>query len=147
MKFLDYPPVWLAFFLTLGWCQDIFWPVAADYAPLRVLGICLTAVGLIVTSLAVVQFKRHRTTIIPRKTPNAIITTGVFAYSRNPIYLADALILLGAAMIWQSWLAAILVPIFVWLIDARFIRGEEAGLRKMFGPEFDVYASRVRRWI
>jgi protein-S-isoprenylcysteine O-methyltransferase Ste14 len=75
-----------------------------------------------------------------------MVTTGVFAWSRNPIYLADALMLLGAILWLDAVLALPLVAVFVWLIQTRFIRDEEARLTLAFGPEFDLWAARTRRW-
>jgi protein-S-isoprenylcysteine O-methyltransferase Ste14 len=88
-----------------------------------------------------------RTTVIPRRSPTSLVTSGLFALSRNPIYLADLMILLGAIL----WLDAVLaLPIlagFVWLIRTRFILDEEARLAATFGPEFEHWARHTRRWI
>ncbi len=75
-----------------------------------------------------------------------MIERGVYAWSRNPIYLADALILAGLALRWDV-AALVLVPLFMAVIRRRFIDGEEAMLRDRFGPAFDAYAARVRRWL
>ena len=112
----------------------------------RFVGTALIVAGLAVMALAITQFLRHRTTVLPRETPAALIQTGIYRWSRNPIYLADAMILSGAALRWDLG-GLILVPLFMALILRRFIRGEEAGLRAAFGPVFDAYAARTRRWI
>jgi protein-S-isoprenylcysteine O-methyltransferase Ste14 len=88
-----------------------------------------------------------RTTVIPRRDPSALVTGGVFGWSRNPIYLADAIVLTGAVLWLDAVLALPLVAVFVWLIQTRFIRDEEARLTLAFGPEFDLWAARVRRWV
>ncbi len=75
-----------------------------------------------------------------------MITAGVYAHSRNPIYLADAMILAGAALVWDA-AALILVPLFMAVITWRFIQDEEAGMRAQFGDAFQGYAARVRRWV
>lgn len=85
--------------------------------------------------------------MIPRQTPSALITTGIFRLSRNPIYLADLLILAGFSLIWGKPLGLVLVPVLAWILFARFIQGEEARLRAMFGAEFEAYAARTRRWL
>ncbi len=114
---------------------------------MRITGLGLIAVGLWMTALAAIQFARHRTSIIPGRQPDAMITAGLYRLTRNPIYLADALILTGACL----WLGAIsgllLVPGFIWLIQNRFIRPEEQRLQAAFGPAFDRYRARVRRWL
>jgi protein-S-isoprenylcysteine O-methyltransferase Ste14 len=140
------PPTWLALFLGLAWAQSRVLPVL-DAGPVgRTLGAALILSGLVVMALAIMQFRRHRTTVLPRETPVAMIQTGIYRRSRNPIYLADAMILSGAALRWDAG-GLILVPLFMAIIRHRFIRGEEAGLRAAFGPAFDAYAARTRRWL
>jgi len=89
----------------------------------------------------------HRTTVIPHQTPSTIIQTGIFSRTRNPIYLGDALVLAGAVLWLDAVLSLVLVPIFVWLIERRFILPEEARMRRVFGPGFVAYARKVRRWV
>jgi len=96
---------------------------------------------------AVAQMARHRTTVIPRRQPAAIVTTGVFRLSRNPIYLGDALILAGLVLWFDVPVAAPLVCLFVATIRKRFILHEESGLRTAFPEQFAAYAARTRRWI
>ena len=112
----------------------------------RVAGAGFVVLGLGLMALAILQMARHRTTVIPRRNPSALVSTGVFALSRNPIYLGDALILSGAVLWWDVLIAVPLVASFVWLIQTRYIRDEEARLTLAFGPEFDLWASRTRRW-
>ena len=140
------PPTWLGLFLGLAWAQSRFLPVLPSGPGLRIAGAVLILAGLVVFALALVEFRRHRTTVLPRETPQSFITGGIYRLSRNPIYLGDALILSGAALRWDA-AALLLVPLFILIIRSRFILGEEAGLRMAFGSEFDAYASRVRRWL
>ena len=93
-----------------------------------------------------VQFWRHQTTILPREVPGVLITTGMYRVSRNPIYLADAMILAGCCLIWDAASLG-LVPLFMAVITWRFIRGEEAGMRRAFGERFEHWAGRTRRWV
>jgi protein-S-isoprenylcysteine O-methyltransferase Ste14 len=96
---------------------------------------------------AVAQMALRRTTVIPRRDPSALVTGGVYAISRNPIYLADALILAGVVLWADVPLAAPLVPAFMALIQRRFIRGEEARIAAAFGADFAAYAVRTPRWL
>lgn len=141
------PPVWLIGFLVAAWRLgglpggvDLGWGG-------NVLGmVCVLAgVGLIVA--AVVEFKKAQTTIIPHQVPNALITSGVFAFSRNPIYLADALILAGLILIWSAVYALPLIYVFIRLIERRFISPEEGRLTTIFGDAFTQYCAKTRRWI
>ena len=147
-KMIDMPPVWLALFLGLVWLQGTYLPVGPAPGPaVRLLGGALILGGLALILVAAWEFRRHRTTVVPHLAPDALVTSGVFALSRNPIYLADALILAGCALRWHAWPALLLVPVFMALIARRFIAGEEARLRAAFGEAFDDYARKVRRWL
>jgi protein-S-isoprenylcysteine O-methyltransferase Ste14 len=146
MKWIDLPPVWLAVFVALGWVQARWWPVGSFGALGDWVGALLVAAGLALAVAAAVEFWRARTTIIPHEEPSAIVTSGVYRLSRNPIYLGDALILTGLGLRWDSVLALVLVPVFVAVVTARFIMPEEGRLKARFGPEWEAWAGRVRRW-
>jgi protein-S-isoprenylcysteine O-methyltransferase Ste14 len=140
------PPTWLLAFLAVLWVQARFVPLVAPLPQTRHLGSWSIVVGVAVILLAAMQFRAQQTTILPREVPRAMIDTGLYAYSRNPIYVADALILAGCALRWDL-AGLVLVPVFAWVITRRFVLGEEAGMRAMFGAAFDAYAARVRRWV
>ena len=76
-----------------------------------------------------------------------MITDGIYRFSRNPIYLADVMILLGISLIWGSLVGLLLTPALVLVLDKRFIQPEEARLTAAFGASFDDYRARVRKWI
>jgi protein-S-isoprenylcysteine O-methyltransferase Ste14 len=143
---IDTPPVWLAVCIALAWAQARLLPVWPAGAGLRWLGLAAIVLGAVLFVAATVEFRRHRTSIIPRETPRALLTSGPYAFSRNPIYLADTLILAGLILRWD--LAALpLAAVFMALIQRRFIAGEEAGCAATFGPAWAAYAGRVRRWL
>ncbi len=113
----------------------------------------LVAVGLSVGAAALygavgAQFTKVRTTIdplAPHKT-TSLVTSGVFARSRNPIYVADAL-LLTAHAIWLGRPVALLgVPALAALLHPQ-IRAEEKALTTHFGREYEAYLTRVPRWL
>ena len=147
-KVIDMPPSWLVIFMLAVWFQTRLWnPFGFDSAAAFWLGWALILGALGFGIVAILQFRRHRTSVIPRNTPSAIITTGPFAISRNPIYLADALILFGFSLIQGSVIGILSVGAFMALIRARFIDGEEAGLKAEFPEEFAQWSARTRRWI
>lgn len=146
LRDIDIPPSWLALHIGAAWVLSLVSPpVFAAWG--AVLGPGLVALGALVMVVAALQMIRLRTTVIPRRNPSALVTTGLFAWSRNPIYLADVLILLGAILWLDVALGLPLVASFISLIQARFIRDEEARLTETFGPEFDLWAARTRRWV
>ena len=146
MAAIDLPPIWLIGHLLAAWLIGSLVPPMLGEA-IRALGGAIAGLGVLLMALAIREMVRARTTVIPRRAPTALVTTGVFAISRNPIYLGDALVLLGAVLWWDAVLALPVVASFVSVITARFIRDEEARLTEAFGPEFDLWAARVRRWL
>lgn len=143
------PLVALAFALVMAACARLF-----PWATLRLAGQAPAAAFLLAAALAVMafaigQFARARTTIDPLHLDKTrvLVAGGIFRLTRNPMYPALALILAA----WAVWLGnaagAVLVAAFVAYIDRFQIAPEERALRAKFGPEFDDYAQRVRRWI
>jgi protein-S-isoprenylcysteine O-methyltransferase Ste14 len=145
LAFLDLPPVWLILHLAVAWVLSLVSPPVFGALGDRA-GVWLIGSGVLITLLAALQMTLQRTTVIPRRNPSSLVTTGLFALSRNPIYLSDLIILLGAILWLDAILALPLLPGFAWLIQTRFIRDEEARLTAAFGPEFDLWATRTRRW-
>ena len=147
LRYVDIPPVWLLGFAALAWAQAQVVPWGAFGAWGKVAGAVLVVAGIGLAIAAALEFRRHRTTVIPHQEPSAIVTTGVFALTRNPIYLGDAAILLGLVLWWDAVPSLIVVPIFVLLIGRRFISAEEQRLARAFPEAFAAYSARVRRWI
>lgn len=149
LKWIDVPPVWLLGFAALAWVQASRFPAAlsfggpwADFA-----GGLLLGGGVVLILLAAAEFRRHRTTIVPHRDAGHLIQTGIFKRSRNPIYLGDALILAGLILRWDAVLSLPLVPLFVWVIEKRFVLPEEDRLRRSFRMEFARYCRKTRRWL
>lgn len=143
------PPVWLAAFCTLAWLQSTWWPMGLGFGPVWAdfAGGILVGGGLVLIALAAWEFRRHRTTIIPHETASSLITTGIFSRSRNPIYLADSLILTGLILRWDAVLALPLIPLFVWVLERRFILPEEARLKAKFIAAYHRYTQQTNRWL
>ncbi len=148
LKWIDIPPVWLLGALALAWWQKTalpmgsFGPVWAD-----LLGGILVGGGVLLMALAVFEMRRHRTTVIPHLEAASLVTSGIFSRSRNPIYLGDSLALLGMILYWDAVLALPLVPVFIWIIEKRFILPEEDRLDRKFLAEFARYKQQTRRWV
>jgi len=150
LRTLDLPPVWLMVCLGLAWAQAAWMPGPVPVPVpgwVAIAGAVVAMAGFALILAAGWQLWRARTTIIPRRDPTALITGGVFAISRNPIYLGDALILAGLCLRWGALSGVVLVPAFMALIARRFIAGEEARLKTAFGRTHDDWAKRTRRWI
>lgn len=144
-KDVDFPPVWLAAFAAAGGIVGRVIPYDLPWADL--LGPALVVLGLLLMAIAVAQMLIARTTIIPRRDADCLITGGIFRLSRNPIYLGDALLLAGLYIYWHATLALPLVIAFAWTIQRRFIEGEEERLAAIYGEIYEAYRMRTRRWI
>ena len=147
MQWVDLPPVWLAGFAVLAWGQARVIPAPIFGSWAVPVGWALVVLGVALGVAAVVQMLRHRTTVIPRRAPRDLVTGGIFALSRNPIYLGDALILTGVTFVFNALLGVALVPIFIAVIQKRFILPEEARIAQQFGTPYHEYTNRVRRWV
>lgn len=145
LREIDIPPLWLGLFAAAGWGVAQIAPLALPGGGL--VGRALVGMGVLLMGLAAAQMVVRRTSFIPRRDPAALVTGGAFALSRNPIYLADALVLTGLLILWQGALALPLVPAFMALITRRYILGEEARIKARFGAEYEAYCSRTRRWL
>ncbi|MEM0944641.1 MAG: isoprenylcysteine carboxylmethyltransferase family protein [Pseudomonadota bacterium] len=141
---LDMPPVWLAGFAALAW---LLAPSEPPGASMLWVGRGVIALGLGLALWAALAFRRARTTIVPKSRPAALVESGPFRFSRNPIYLADLVILAGWSLsLGAPWTLGLLVP-FWWVLEHRFIRGEEAVLTADLGEPYRAYCTRVRRWL
>lgn len=109
----------------------------------------LALVGACVSMLGVLSFKRARTTVNPMKpeSASALVSSGVYRVTRNPMYLGFFSILLGWAVFLSSGLACLVLPVFVLYMTRFQIEPEERVLESRFGREFADYKGRVRRWV
>ena len=137
-------------------CAGAMWYLASltplldiPKAALVVVAVGLGACGLFVMLAGVVSFRRAKTTVNPLKpeAATALVTSGIYRYTRNPMYLGMLALLVGWAVYLSSPVAPLGVAAFWLYIDRFQIRPEERALAALFGGAFSEYASRVRRWI
>ncbi|MCG3721951.1 isoprenylcysteine carboxylmethyltransferase family protein [Vibrio cincinnatiensis] len=109
---------------------------------------CFILSGIVGLS-AVIQFRLAKTTVNPTKPDQAstIVDTGIFTLSRNPMYLALLLLILGVAYWHQNGVSLLVVVGFVLYMNRFQIQPEERVLERLFGRDYIDYKSRVRRWI
>ena len=145
--FPDLPPVWMLGHGALAWAASRFVPIVRFDGPVpSLIGAVLAGLGAGLAIWAAIWFARRRTTIEPRERPSALIVEGPFRVNRNPIYAGMTLVLLGFAS-WLGTLSAVLAVLpFPFVIDRRFVRGEEDALRSAFGAEAERYMAATRRW-
>ena len=147
-KRVFYPPVWLVLGLITIFVLDQYLPLVRFSGQLATAaGSVAILLGLLLLVFAGGSFRQADTDMIPFREVRALVTDGVFRYTRNPMYLGMALILLGTSCT-TGIVSGLAVPLlFVVIIEFRFIRPEEELLREQFGEDFEEYCRRVRRWL
>lgn len=113
------------------------------------LSVAVLAVGACIALMGVLEFRSAGTTVDPR-TPDqsvCLVEKGVYRFTRNPMYLGFLLILVGWGLFLGSVFAALLLPLFVVYMNRFQILPEERHMRGLFGEAYDLYVSRVRRWL
>ncbi|TDT77328.1 protein-S-isoprenylcysteine O-methyltransferase Ste14 [Litoreibacter halocynthiae] len=146
-NFPDLPPIWLLLFMGVNWVAARFLPWRVDAPLLEVVSWGGIAIGLVLIAWSAVWFWLRKTTIEPHHTPQNLIVEGPYQLSRNPIYVGMAIILAAAVVGRGQVLCLILIPLFVMIINKRFIVPEEASLRAVFGAEAETYMQATRRWL
>ena len=145
------PPALFLGALLLGIGLEWLWPLRwLDGTPASLrygLGGGLALAGAALMAAALRLFRKAETAIPPWEPTAALVTTGVYRLSRNPIYLAMVLLYLGLTLIFvASWALPLLAPVLITLQIA-VIRREEAYLERRFGELYRHYRARVRRWL
>lgn len=144
---LPWPPILFGSAALAAWVAGMAVPLPwLSAAWLVVAGWGVMAAGLALDLWAMAVMTRRRANILPHRAATALVTDGPFAWSRNPIYLGNTLLLTGcAAAFGYAWfLAAAAVAALA--VTALAIRREEAHLAARFGAEWSAYAARTSRW-
>ncbi len=147
MKWL-LPPVLVAILLLAMLAIGFIAPVAQILPPpLHFLGLVVIAGGVALGAAGSFRFFRIGTEINTFREPRKLVTDGVFAYSRNPMYLGFLFVLAGAALIINSVVNIALVAVFLLVANGWYIPFEEANAQRIFGQPYMDYCKRVRRWV
>lgn len=124
-------------------------PASLAFAWRASLALAFAVAGGLVALAGVLAFRRNKTTVNPF-TPDkssSLVASGIYRFSRNPMYLGFLLVLIGWAAFLGSWAPALWLPVFVAYMNRFQIQPEERALIQRFGPEFLAYAGSVRRWL
>jgi protein-S-isoprenylcysteine O-methyltransferase Ste14 len=143
------PFFYVAFFMLAKFLQGRF-PISAlpfGSPAAKFAGIALIAASLFFIFRSLRQFFASGNTVVLILPAKSLQTTGIYAITRNPMYLGLALVYLGAAGLAGSWWTLILFPVLVLIMQGYVIRREERYLAREFGAEYEAYRKRVRRWI
>lgn len=147
---LRIPPLALVLIFAVSMAAVACTVPASLAVPARVtVAVALAFAGAVVALAGVVAFRRQKTTVNPF-TPDqssALVASGIYRFSRNPMYLGFLLGLLGWAVYLANWGSALLLPGFVAYMNRFQIKPEERALEARFGQAFVAYARSVRRWL
>ena len=142
------PPLWMGLAIV---AMGLIWYGVPGYQvlvpPHSYLGGVLFAGAFALVVWGKRQFDRVGTPVRPFTKTTAIVSSGPFRFSRNPMYLGMVLGLIGIGLLLGKVAPFVVVPLFVMWIRARFIRHEEQLMEDRFGDDYLAYKARVRRWI
>jgi len=146
---LKFPPPLLAVTaVATGYLLDWRWPLpVADTEYRWIGGLVLIVCAALLAFGALWQFFRAKTHIEPWHPTTTVIRHGLYAYSRNPIYLAFCIATAGTGLVLDSWWILLSVAPLAAALQSLVIRREEAYLEGKFGQDYIDYTGRVRRWI
>lgn len=143
------PPLWALLALGATYLLSLT-PGLGHLLPIntRPAGLILIVASLAFLLAPMIQFWMAKTQLLPNsETNNALVTNGVYAVTRNPMYLAMTLFAVGGAL-WMGRSVMLLAPLMMFAVaNWAFIPFEEAKMRRQFGDAFDAYCKRVRRWL
>jgi len=142
------PLIYVAFFLFSVVLQN-WYPMAtlSDNKYASGVGWIIITVALAFIIPALRRFFVSKNTLITIKAASSLQTTGIYAYTRNPMYVGLMLVYCGVAFLKGNLWTFILVPLLTVIIHACVIKKEENYLQRAFGKDYEAYRKRVRRWI
>ncbi len=143
------PPLWALLLLAATWGLGFVPGLNALPAlETRPIGLIVIIAALALIFAAMLQFRLANTQLLPNSPKNdALVTGGLFSFTRNPMYLGMVLFCVGGALWMERW-TMLAAPFLMFAVaNGVFIPFEEAKMRRQFGDVFDAYTRRVRRWL
>ncbi len=144
------PPVYFLLCLLAGWALGHArrWQLGMEDLSLRLaLGGALVGLAAVLGAWCLLLFRRAQTSPLPFGTPRALLTSGPFRLSRNPLYVALGLVLAAFAVVLDNAWVLAFMPLLLLALDRLIVPGEETALRAGFGADYLAYCERVRRWL
>ncbi len=141
------PLIYIAAFVG-GVALELVFPIAGLPSTLAVVAasICV-AIWLALDGWAMLLFRGARTSVVPMKPTTALVTSGPYRVTRNPMYVGMAFLYVGLALaLGVIWSLAFL-PVVLLVVDRVVIAREESYLEAKFAEEYHEYKKRVRRWM
>ncbi|QGM44588.1 methyltransferase family protein [Methylocystis heyeri] len=145
---IPWPPLLFIAVIIAGRLLQQFFPAPLIPPELgHVAGALLVSLGVANDIWCAMTLRRRRTTILPHRSASALVTSGPFRYSRNPIYVSELALTLGLGLLLRSLWMVLLTPLLSLALTKLAIEPEERHLERKFGAEFQQYAARTPRWL
>jgi protein-S-isoprenylcysteine O-methyltransferase Ste14 len=144
------PPFYFVIGFLIGWLLQRMVPLrvpASESDAMNTAGWILIIAGIALLMWAQITFRRHGTTVIPNRPASAMVTSGPYAYTRNPMYVSLIVLYLGLALLTKMLWPIIVLPIVLILLTVLVIKREERYLDSAFGADYAEFRKRVRRWV
>ena len=144
------PPLLYVAGIAAGWLAQRAHPLPITGHPSTIrtaLAVAFALLWLGLFAAASGAFVRHRTTLIPNRPASALVTSGIYRFTRNPMYVSLVLLYLAVTLVLDSWWPVLFLPLVVIAVDRFIIRREERYLAHAFPNEYAGYRERVRRWM
>jgi len=144
-----HPPILALGFILLGVLLGKWVPIlsALVNTPLRLAGLPIVLIGLLIGFSGLFQIRRANTTLNPHGSVTTVVTSGIYRFTRNPMYLGFMLMVIGFPLANGTLWGLILAPFFILTMNRLVIEKEEAYLEKKFGEPYTSFKRRVRRWL
>lgn len=144
-------PPFVLFYFYVVFAAAFHWPSVSDQQCFHSevaswVGVLLCLAGLSLLLGSLVSFGKSFRIGIDIERPDKLITTGVYSYSRNPIYVAFAIVLIGQFLVFSNWILLVYLFAGFWLFHRQVLR-EEDSLRTTYGTSYEEYCGRVRRYV
>lgn len=115
--------------------------------PYSFFGFLLQIVGLALVIGCLFLHHNEKIPVMPFDKSPVLLTQGIYRYSRNPIYLGMLLVVAGTGIILGTLGPLLIIPVYFFILNEGYIKYEEAFLESLFGDDYRIYKSRVRRWL
>ena len=143
-----FPPLLYFTALLSGLLVSYFFPYQLLPNPVAVIiGTLIALFSFFILRKAVGQLNKHKTTINPGGTTTAIVSKGIYKFTRNPMYVSFTLFYIGISIIFNSWGGLLLLIPLLLIVQKGIIKREERYLSQKFGNEYQGYKATVRRWL
>jgi protein-S-isoprenylcysteine O-methyltransferase Ste14 len=143
------PLIYVAFFFGSFLVQKV-WPLDSSWLQSKEahsIGWIVIVIYFLLIIPAMRRFILSKNTLITIKPANSLQTSGIYAFSRNPMYLSLLFLYTGLAIFLGNWWTFILLPLLIVAIQIFVIKKEEEYLHRAFGAQYSEYRKKVRRWI